>query len=111
VLAGLMLHHQDGYYQDGRSTNLFKLKKYQGQQSKSLLTQLTGQGQVFIICWGLCLVELDDGLQFKIGSGFNDLQRKIQYRLWVLIVTLFKPIMALNCPEGNFAFCGAFWRN
>lgn len=71
---GLMLHHQDAYYQDGRSANLFKLKKYQDAEAK-VIAHLPGKGKYHYMM-GALLVELDDGLQFKIGSGFTDLQRQ-----------------------------------
>lgn len=70
---GLMLHHQDAYYQDGRSTKLLKLKKYQDAEAK-VIAHIIGKGK-YQSMMGSLLVELDNGLQFKIGSGFSDLQR------------------------------------
>ena len=70
---GLMLHHQDAYYQDGRSTSLLKLKKYQDAEAK-VIAHIIGKGK-YKSMMGSLLVELDNGLQFKIGSGFSDLQR------------------------------------
>lgn len=71
---GLMLHHQNAYYQDGRSASLFKLKKYQDAEAK-VIAHLPGKGKYHYML-GALLVELDDGLQFKIGSGFSDLERQ-----------------------------------
>ncbi|MEP7706606.1 DNA ligase [Paraglaciecola sp. 25GB23A] len=71
---GLMLHHQEAYYQDGRSASLFKLKKHQDAEAK-VIAHLPGKGKYHYML-GALLVELDDGLQFKIGSGFTDLQRQ-----------------------------------
>ena len=70
---GLMLHHQDAYYQDGRSADLLKLKKYQDAEAK-VIAHILGKGK-YQSMLGSLLVELDNGLQFKIGSGFSDLQR------------------------------------
>ena len=70
---GLMLHHQDALYQDGRSSNLLKLKKYQDAEA-TVIDQLVGKGKYHNML-GSLLVELDNGIQFKIGSGFSDAQR------------------------------------
>ncbi|WP_416308082.1 DNA ligase [Neptunicella sp. SCSIO 80796] len=71
---GLMLHHQDAYYQDGRSDKLLKLKKYQDAEA-TVIEHLPGKGK-YQNMLGALLVELQDGTQFKIGSGFSDLQRQ-----------------------------------
>ncbi|WP_438863561.1 DNA ligase [Neptunicella sp.] len=71
---GLMLHHQDAFYQDGRSDKLFKLKKYQDAEA-TVIAHLPGKGK-YQNMLGALLVELEDGTQFKIGSGFSDLQRQ-----------------------------------
>ena len=71
---GLMLNHQRAYYQDGRSAHLLKLKKHQDAEAK-VIAHLPGKGKYKGLL-GSMLVELDNGLQFKIGSGFSDEQRK-----------------------------------
>ncbi|MEP0355998.1 DNA ligase [Paraglaciecola sp.] len=71
---GLMLHHQRANYQNGRSANLLKLKKHQDSEA-TVVAHLPGKGK-YLGMLGAILVELDTGLQFKIGSGFSDLQRK-----------------------------------
>ncbi|MEO9947071.1 DNA ligase [Paraglaciecola sp.] len=71
---GLMLHHQRATYQNGRSANLLKLKKHQDSEA-TVVAHLPGKGK-YLGMLGAILVELDSGLQFKIGSGFSDLQRR-----------------------------------
>lgn len=71
---GLMLHHQDALYQDGRSASLLKLKKYQDAEA-TVIAHVEGKGK-YTNMLGALLVELDNGLQFKIGSGFSDIQRR-----------------------------------
>lgn len=71
---GLMLHHQRATYQNGRSANLLKLKKHQDGEA-TVVAHLPGKGK-YQGMLGAILVELDSGLQFKIGSGFSDLQRQ-----------------------------------
>jgi DNA ligase-1 len=71
---GLMLHHQGAYYEDGRNANLLKLKKHQDAEATVIAHNL-GKGKYKGLL-GSMLVELDNGLQFKIGSGFSDIQRQ-----------------------------------
>jgi DNA ligase-1 len=77
---GLMLNHHAAYYQDGRSANLLKLKKYQDTEAK-VVAHISGKGK-YKNMMGSMLVELvelgvfENGLQFKIGSGFSDMQRR-----------------------------------
>ncbi|MBL4631085.1 MAG: DNA ligase [Paraglaciecola sp.] len=86
---GLMLNHQAAYYQDGRSAYLLKLKKHQDAEAR-VIAHLPGKGK-YQGMLGSLLVELVDlsesaelakpaeskkRLQFKIGSGFSDLQRR-----------------------------------
>lgn len=71
---GLMLHHQKAYYEQGRSNNLLKLKKHQDAEA-TVIAHLPGQGK-YQGMLGSMLVELDSGIQFKIGSGFSDVQRQ-----------------------------------
>nr|WP_252732011.1 DNA ligase [Paraglaciecola arctica] len=71
---GLMLHHQRAYYEQGRSNNLLKLKKHQDAEA-TVIAHLPGQGK-YQGMLGSMLVELDSGIQFKIGSGFSDVQRQ-----------------------------------
>ncbi|MEP1447651.1 MAG: DNA ligase [Paraglaciecola sp.] len=71
---GLMLHHQKAYYEDGRSNSLLKLKKHQDAEA-TVIAHLPGKGKYQGLL-GSMLVELDSGIQFKIGSGFSDIQRQ-----------------------------------
>ena len=70
---GLMLHHQDALYLDGRQAHLLKLKKYQDAEA-TVIAHILGKGK-YQSMLGSLLVELADGKQFKIGSGFTDMQR------------------------------------
>ncbi|MDO6444834.1 DNA ligase [Colwellia sp. 1_MG-2023] len=71
---GLMLHHQDALYRKGRSKQLMKLKKYQDAEAR-VIQHIAGKGK-YQQMLGSLLVETPSGLQFKIGTGFSDLQRK-----------------------------------
>ena len=71
---GLMLHHRQAYYQQGRNPGLLKAKRYQDDEAK-VLAHLPGKGK-FKGMMGSLLVETRQGRPFKIGSGFNLAQRQ-----------------------------------
>ncbi|MDG6099012.1 DNA ligase [Alteromonas sp. ZYF713] len=66
---GLMLHHRQAYYQQGRNPGLLKVKRYQDDEAR-VLAHLPGKGK-FTGIMGSLLVESRQGQQFKIGSGFS----------------------------------------
>ena len=71
---GLMLHLASGHYQPGRSKNLLKLKKFQDAEAR-VIAHLPGKGKYQGLL-GAIKVQTPDGVIFKIGSGFSDLQRQ-----------------------------------
>lgn len=71
---GLMLHHQDALYKPGRNKHLMKLKKYQDAEAL-VISHTEGKGK-YRKMLGSLLVEIPSGLQFKIGTGFTDLERQ-----------------------------------
>jgi len=71
---GLMLHHQDAVYHAGRSKQLMKLKKYYDAEAV-VIAHNKGRGK-YMNYLGSLLVRMPNGIEFKIGSGFTDLQRK-----------------------------------
>lgn len=71
---GLMLHLADAEHQYGRSQNLLKLKKYQDAEAK-VIAHVPGKGKYKNLL-GAIQVITPEGIRFKIGSGFSDLQRK-----------------------------------
>lgn len=71
---GLMLHHVDAIYKQGRSTDLLKLKQWQDAEAMVIGYQ-PGKGK-YAGMLGSLLVETAEGVRFKLGSGFSDAQRK-----------------------------------
>ncbi len=71
---GLMLHHESAVYQTGRSNALLKVKRYEDAEAR-VIKQLGGKGK-YLGMMGALLLETPDGTQFKIGSGFSDLERQ-----------------------------------
>ncbi len=71
---GLMLHHEDAIYKQGRSFDLLKLKLWQDAEARVVGYQ-PGKGK-YAGMLGALLVETPKGKRFKLGSGFTDEQRK-----------------------------------
>ena len=71
---GLIVRRPDTYYKDGRTAEILKVKNYQDAEAK-VLAHLPGKGRNQGRL-GALLVALDDGTQFKIGSGFRDAERE-----------------------------------
>lgn len=71
---GLMLHKKTALYQNGRSNDLLKLKKYQDAEA-TVLAYKAGKGK-FKGMLGSLKVASDSGAIFYVGSGFSDVQRK-----------------------------------
>lgn len=94
---GLMLHHTDSYYEDGRSANLLKLKKHQDAEAR-VIAHLPGKGK-YKNMLGSLLVELDSGLQFKIGSGFSDMQRQKPPPIGTMITFKYYGLTAKGIPR------------
>lgn len=71
---GLMLHHQDARYREGRSSDLLKVKSKQDAEAK-VLAHLPGRGKYQGLL-GALLVEDEQGRRFRIGTGFSDAERR-----------------------------------
>jgi len=71
---GLMLHRGEAVYHAGRNADLLKLKPYYDAEAR-VVSYIEGKGK-FTGLLGSVLVEMADGKQFKIGSGFSLKQRQ-----------------------------------
>lgn len=71
---GLMLHKVDGYYTVGRTNNLLKLKPYEDMEGE-VIGYTDGRGK-YEGMMGALILRLDNGVIFKIGSGFSDKERR-----------------------------------
>lgn len=71
---GIMLRKITSRYQAGRSTDLLKMKHHQDAEA-IVVGYKVGSGK-YRGMMGSLLVELDSGLQFYIGSGFTEQQRR-----------------------------------
>jgi DNA ligase-1 len=71
---GLMLHKEDSHYRAERNDDLLKLKPYQDAEAR-VIAHLPGQGK-YLGMLGALLVRTTDGIEFRIGTGFTDEQRR-----------------------------------
>ncbi|MEL0647110.1 DNA ligase [Pseudoalteromonas agarivorans] len=71
---GVMLHRASAKYKSGRSDTLLKLKPYLDAEAV-VIEHLSGKGK-YRGMLGAIKVKTSDGLEFKIGTGFSDVQRK-----------------------------------
>ena len=70
---GVMLRSPDSPYTVGRSYDLLKVKTYEDTEA-TVIKHLPGSGK-HTGRLGSLLVELPNGIQFAIGSGFSDKER------------------------------------
>jgi DNA ligase-1 len=71
---GLMLRQPGSRYEIGRSTTLLKIKNFRDAEAR-VLEHLKGAGR-HKGRLGALLVELPDGTQFSVGTGFSDAERE-----------------------------------
>ena len=71
---GLMLHRGDSLYRAGRSDDLLKLKRQQDAEAQ-VVAHLPGKGK-YANLLGALRVRRADGLEFNVGSGLSDAQRR-----------------------------------
>lgn len=72
---GLMLHRGRSRYRAERNDDLLKFKPYEDAEAK-VVGHLPGNGKYEGLL-GALLVQRPDGLQFRLGSGFTDEQRRV----------------------------------
>ena len=70
---GLMLHRGSSFYKGKRTGDLLKVKQTQDAEA-IVLKHFSGKGK-YTDKLGAILVEMPNGIQFKIGSGFSDYER------------------------------------
>lgn len=94
---GLMLHHQDALYKTKRNNDLMKLKKFEDAEA-TVISHFPGKGkyQGFL---GSLLVENNEGVRFKIGSGFSDQERQNPPAIGSIITYRFTGKTINNVPR------------
>ncbi len=80
---GLMLHHGNAMYRAGRTKDVLKVKRFDDAEAL-VIAHLPGKGK-YQNMLGALLVKIEDGKQFRIGSGFSDAQRSNPPRIGSMI--------------------------
>jgi DNA ligase 1 len=94
---GLMLHRGSALYQAKRTDDLLKLKPFEDAEAR-VIAHLPGKGQ-FSGKMGALLVELDDGTQFKIGTGFSVEERENPPEIGALITYRYRGMTKNDIPR------------
>ena len=84
---GLIVRKPDALYSAGRSIEILKVKSYQDDEA-TVIAHLPGKGRNAGRL-GSLLVELKNGQQFKLGSGFSDDERNNPPAIGVVITFKF----------------------
>lgn len=71
---GLILHRADAVYRSGRSDDLLKLKPHEDAEA-IVIGYAPGKGKYAGLV-GALIVERADGLQFRLGAGLSDAERR-----------------------------------
>ena len=85
---GVMLKDPDSMYEGKRSHCLLKVKKFDDAEA-TVIGHLKGNGRIAFLC-GAIQVQEKDGTEFKIGSGFNDAQRKSPPKVGTVVTFKFQ---------------------
>ncbi|MBM5783043.1 MAG: DNA ligase, partial [Pelagibacterales bacterium] len=94
---GLMLHKINSFYQANRNDNALKYKTYEDQEAK-VISYIMGKGK-FEGVIGAIIVENQEGIRFKIGSGFSYEQRKNPPKIGSIITYKFYGKTKNNKPK------------
>lgn len=71
---GVMIKDPKSLYENRRSDKLLKVKKFDDAEA-TVIGHEKGTGRCSAMC-GAIRVRTDEGMEFKIGSGFDDAQRR-----------------------------------
>lgn len=94
---GLVLHLSNAVFQAGRSEFVYKLKPQHDAEAKVIAIQV-GQGKYHGMM-GALLLETPEGKRFKLGTGFDDEQRRNPPQVGTLVTYRFRDWTASGLPK------------
>ncbi len=100
---GLMLHRADAPYVTGRSEALLKVKPWLDAEAR-VVAHLPGKGR-YTGMLGALRVEMPDGRQFSLGTGFSAAERRQPPPVGALVTYRYRELTATGLPR--FA---SYWR-
>ena len=83
-----MLKDPESHYEGRRSLSLLKVKKFEDAEA-TVIAHNKGTGRCANMC-GAIQVREKDGTEFKIGSGFDDAQRRKPPKLGSVVTFKFQ---------------------
>ncbi len=98
---GLMLHRRDALWQTGRSDVLLKLKLVLDAEAK-VIAHEPGKGK-YQGMLGALLLEMPNGIQFRLGTGFSDEQRRFPPAIGSVVTYQYRDLTPQGVPKfANF---------
>ena len=94
---GLMLHRADAFHAVGRSDALLKLTPWHDAEAR-VVAHLPGKGK-HAGRLGALRVEMPDGRQFSIGTGFTDAQRRSPPGIGTLVTYRYRELTRHGLPR------------
>ena len=94
---GLMLHLAEAPYETGRSDVLLKLKPWQDAEAVVVAHQ-PGKGR-FAGYLGALKVQMPDGREFLLGTGFSDAQRQQPPAIGATVTYRFRDLTSKGMPR------------
>jgi DNA ligase-1 len=94
---GLMLHHRNARYRIGRSDDLLKYKPFEDAEAR-VIAHTPGKGK-YVGMLGALVVQQADGRQFRLGSGFTDVQRATPPPIGSLVTYRYNGLTSKGLPR------------
>lgn len=94
---GLMLHRRSSLYVSGRNPNLIKLKPYYDAEARVIAYQ-AGKGKLDGVM-GAMLVENQQGVRFKLGTGFSMEERRHPPEIGSTVTYLYSGLTQKGTPR------------
>lgn len=94
---GLMLHRGDAPYRAVRNDDLLKVKTHEDAEAR-VIGHLPGQGR-HTGRLGALQVETPEGVRFRLGTGFTDIQREHPPALGEWVTYRFRGVSAKGVPR------------
>jgi len=94
---GLVLHRASAEFQSGRSEFVYKLKPQHDAEAKVIAIQ-AGRGK-YQGMMGALLLETSEGIRFKLGTGFDDEQRKNPPQVGSLVTYRYRDLTSNGLPK------------
>ena len=94
---GLMLHRGKALYQAGRSDDLLKYKLHEDAEAR-VVAHAPGKGK-YTGMLGALVVRMPDGRQFRLGTGFTDVQRNDPPPIGSLVTYRYNGLTSKGLPR------------